>query len=170
MVGLKEPLAFRIFWGSVMGVICSPSGFCLVFLRMNASLFFRGATKWKIKSLKRCVLFVHHQRVTLSTKNNLSFSQGKDFITLVPGNGARKMLFLSLYIRLKSTLSMHPKVVRIRRRENFNLRRKSLREIYSLGLSVFELLLNSYVSFNGCPWLFELGLVSCCFKDSVEEV
>jgi hypothetical protein len=36
-------------------------------------------------------------------------------------------------------------VVRIRRRENVNLRRKSLREISSLGLSGFELLLNSYV-------------------------
>jgi hypothetical protein len=60
-------------------------------------------------------------------------------------------LFLSLYLRLKSTVSRHPKVVRIRRRENVNLRRKSLREISSLGLSGFELLLNSYVSFNGCP-------------------
>ena len=29
------------------------------------------------------------------------FSQGKDFVTSLPGNGARKMLFLSLYLRLK---------------------------------------------------------------------
>jgi hypothetical protein len=33
----------------------------------------------------------HYQR------NSLSFSQGKDFVTSFPGNGARKMLFLSLY-------------------------------------------------------------------------
>jgi hypothetical protein len=60
-------------------------------------------------------------------------------------------LFLSLYLRLKSTVSRHPKVVRIWRRQDVNLRRKKLREISSLGLSGFELFLNSYVSFNGCP-------------------
>jgi hypothetical protein len=43
------------------------------------------------------------------------------------------------------------KVVKIRRRENVNLLRKILREISSLRLSGFELLLNSYVTFNGCP-------------------
>jgi len=34
------------------------------------------------------------------------------------------VLFLSLYLRIKSTVSRHPKVVRIRRRENVNLRRR----------------------------------------------
>ena len=34
-------------------------------------------------------------------RNYLSFSQGKDFVTSLPGNGARKMLFLSLYQGLK---------------------------------------------------------------------
>jgi hypothetical protein len=60
-------------------------------------------------------------------------------------------LFLSLYLRLKSTVSRHPKVVKIWRREKRQPSEKKLREISSLGLSGFELFLNSYVSFNGCP-------------------
>jgi hypothetical protein len=45
-----------------------------------------------------------------SMKNKCRFPREKDFVTSVPGNGARKMLFLSLYLRLKSTVSRHPKV------------------------------------------------------------
>jgi hypothetical protein len=57
-----------------MGVICLPSGFFLVFLRSNASLLLVELPSERLESLKKmCVLFVHYQRVTLSTKQNVIF-------------------------------------------------------------------------------------------------
>jgi hypothetical protein len=86
------------------------------------------------KSLKRCVLFVHYQRVTLSTKNKCRFPREKDFVTSVPGNGARKMLFQSLYLRLRSTVSRHPKVGKGWRREKRQPSAKETREDFYVGV------------------------------------
>jgi hypothetical protein len=40
----------------------------------------------------------------------MSFFPGKNnFVSSLPGNGAKNMLFLSLYLRLQSIMSRHPK-------------------------------------------------------------
>jgi hypothetical protein len=61
------------------------------------------------KAFKRCALFVHYQRVALSTKK-CHFPMENDSVTSVPGNGAKKMLFQSMYLRITSTVSRHLKV------------------------------------------------------------
>jgi hypothetical protein len=88
----------------------------------------------RLGSLKRCVLFVHYQRVTLSTKNKCRFPREKDFVTSVPGNGARKMLFQSLYLRLRSTVSRHPKVGKRWRREKRQPSAKETKEDFYVGV------------------------------------
>jgi hypothetical protein len=88
----------------------------------------------RLGSLKRCVLFVHYQRVTLSMKNKCRFPREKDFVTSVPDNGARKMLFQSLYLRLRSTVSRHPKVGKGWRREKHQPSAKETKEDFYVGV------------------------------------
>jgi hypothetical protein len=52
-------------------------------------------------SLKKFSIFVHYQRKKMS----MSFFPGKRFVSSFPDNGAKKMLFLSLYFKaLKYTV------------------------------------------------------------------
>jgi hypothetical protein len=117
-----------------MGVICLPYGFCMVFLRPDASLLFVESPSERLGSLKRCVLFVHYQSVTLSTKNKCRFPREKDFITSVPDNDARKMLFQSMYLRLRSTVSRHLKVCKGWRREKRQPSTKETKEDFCVGV------------------------------------
>jgi hypothetical protein len=87
-----------------------------------------------LNALKRCVLFVHYQRVTLSTKHKCRFPREKGFVTSVPDNGARKMLFQSLYLRLISTMSRHPEVGKRWRREKRQPSAKETREDFYVGV------------------------------------
>jgi hypothetical protein len=88
----------------------------------------------RLERLKRCVHFFHYQRVTLSTKNKCCFPREKDFVTSVPGNGARKMLFQNLYLRLRSTVSRHPKVSKRWRSEKRPPLAKETREDFYVGV------------------------------------
>jgi hypothetical protein len=88
----------------------------------------------RLESLKMCVLFVYYQRVTLSTKNKCHFPREKDFVTSVPDNSARKMLFQSLYLRLRSTLSRHSKVGKIWKREKCQPSTKETKEDFCIGV------------------------------------
>jgi hypothetical protein len=56
-------------------------------------------------ALTRCSLFVHYQKMKLG---NVVLSGESDYDSPIPGNGARKMLFQSLYLRLQSIESRHP--------------------------------------------------------------
>jgi hypothetical protein len=50
VVCLRYPLGFKKILGSETGMVCSPSRFCLVFLRPNASLLIVESPSEKIKT------------------------------------------------------------------------------------------------------------------------
>ena len=55
-------------------------------------------------SLTRCSLFVHYQKMKLG---NVVLSGESDYDSPFPSNNAKKMLFQSLYLRLRSIKSRH---------------------------------------------------------------
>jgi hypothetical protein len=96
-------------------------------------------------ALTRCSLFFHYQKMKLV---KFVLSGESDYDSLFPENVAKKMLFQSLYLRLRSIESRHLE------EGKYIERRKQLEEklwlISKLSMSNFQLFLNGYVSFNGC--------------------
>ena len=65
-------------------------------------------------SLIRFSIFVHYQR----EKASMSFFPGKSFVSSVPDNDAKKMLFLSLYFKaLKYTVKSFEKIEKVKDRK-----------------------------------------------------
>ena len=86
------------------------------------------------KALKKVCTLCSLSKGNAFNKKNCRFPREKDFVTSVPGNGAKKMLFQSLYLRLRSTVSRHPKVGKGWRREKCQPSPKETREYFYVGV------------------------------------
>ena len=91
-------------------------------------------------------IFVHYQRKKMS----MSFFPGNRFVSSFPDNGAKKMLFLSLYFKaLKYTIKASEKIKRIKGKES-NVKGKS-DLVSQLSLTSFPLFLDVDISLDNCP-------------------
>ena len=71
-------------------------------------------------SLRRFSIFVHYQRKKVS----MSFFPGKSFASSFLGNGAKKMLFLSLYFKaLNSTVKASEKTEGAKKKKKKRIQR-----------------------------------------------
>jgi hypothetical protein len=109
------------------------SNFVELVKHIIARLMKGNEMKWNVESRYS---FIQIKKELTQAHMLISLDYSKDFlifffahfdtvaIVLLQKNVEGLVLFLSLYLRLKSTVSRHPNVVRIRRRENVNLRRR----------------------------------------------